>query len=67
MIAPHAVQPLFGEGAVQNPDEIYLKLGGHLGWVKLQNLQRCWPRKEFSFTLLRIINWHSYLSAIIWI
>jgi uncharacterized protein (DUF58 family) len=49
MIAPHAVQPLFSQGAVQNPDEIYVKLGGHLAWVKLQNLQRLLAQKGVQF------------------
>ena len=49
MIAPFAVQPLFGEGPVDHPDEIYRKLGGHLSWVKLQNLQRVLARKGVRF------------------
>jgi uncharacterized protein (DUF58 family) len=49
MIAPHSVGPLFSEGAVQNPDEIYVKLGGHLAWVKLQNLQRLLAQKGVQF------------------
>jgi uncharacterized protein (DUF58 family) len=49
MIAPQAVQALFSEGTVQNPDEIYVKLGGHLSWVKLQNLQRILAQKGVQF------------------
>ena len=49
MIAPQAVQPLFSEGAVQNPEEIYVKLGGHLAWVKLQNLRRLLAQKGVHF------------------
>ena len=49
MIAPLAVQPLFAEGAIDHPDEIYRKLGGHLSWVKLQNLQRVLARKGVQF------------------
>jgi uncharacterized protein (DUF58 family) len=49
MIAPRVVQPLFSGGAVQNPDEIYVKLGGHLAWVKLQNLQRLLAQKGVQF------------------
>ncbi len=45
MIAPLAVQPLFSEGAIEDPDEIYRKLAGHLSWTKLQDLQRVLTRK----------------------
>ena len=49
MIAPPSVQPLFSEGTVQNPEEIYLKLGGHLSWVKLQGLQGILAQKGVQF------------------
>ena len=49
MIAPQAVQPLFSDGAVQHADEIYAKLGGHLSWVKLQNLRRTLALKNVQF------------------
>ena len=49
MISPHAVKPLFSEGAVESPGEIYLKLGGHLSWVKLENLQRLLAQKGVQF------------------
>ncbi len=49
MIAPLTVQPLFSEGAVEDSDEIYRKLAGHLSWTKLQNLQRLLARKGVQF------------------
>jgi uncharacterized protein (DUF58 family) len=49
MIAPLAVQPLFSEGKIEDPDELYRKLAGHLSWVKLQNLQRLLARKGVQF------------------
>ncbi len=49
MIAPLGVQPLFSEGPVENPDEIYRQLVGHLSWEKLQNLQRVLARKGVHF------------------
>jgi uncharacterized protein (DUF58 family) len=49
MIAPIGVHPLFSEGPVQDPDEIYRQLGGHLSWEKLQNLQRVLARKGVNF------------------
>jgi uncharacterized protein (DUF58 family) len=48
MIAPLAVQPLFSEGA-EDVAEIYRKLGGHLSWEKLQNLQRVLAPKGVQF------------------
>jgi uncharacterized protein (DUF58 family) len=49
MIAPLGVQPLFSEEPVEDTDEIYRQLGGHLNWEKLQNLQRVLARKSVQF------------------
>ena len=49
MIAPLNVRPLFSEGIVEDPDEIYRHLAGHLSWSKLQNLQRVLARKGVQF------------------
>jgi uncharacterized protein (DUF58 family) len=49
MIAPPLVQPLFGKGKIEDPDELYRKLAGHLSWAKLQNLQRVLARKGVQF------------------
>jgi uncharacterized protein (DUF58 family) len=49
MIAPLAVQPLFSEGAIEDPDDVYRKLSGHLSWEKLQNLKRVLARKGVQF------------------
>jgi uncharacterized protein (DUF58 family) len=49
MIAPAVVQPLFGKGTIEDPDELYDKLAGHLSWAKLQNLQRVLARKGVQF------------------
>jgi uncharacterized protein (DUF58 family) len=49
MIAPLAVQPLFSEETIADPDDLYRKLAGHLSWVKLQNLQRVLARKGVQF------------------
>jgi uncharacterized protein (DUF58 family) len=49
MIAPLGVQPLFSQGPVEDTDEIYRQLGGHLNWEKLQNLQRLLARKSVQF------------------
>jgi uncharacterized protein (DUF58 family) len=52
MISPLAVQPLFSEGSIENPDELYGKLSGHLSWSKLQNLKRVLARKGVQFHLV---------------
>ncbi len=62
MIAPHAVQSLFSEGTVQDPDEIYAKLGGHLTWVKLQNLRRTLVLKGVQFHV--VANHHLGLKLV---
>ncbi len=50
MIAPLGVQPLFSEAPpIEDPDEIYRKLSGHLSWAKLQHLQRLLARKGVQF------------------
>lgn len=49
MIAPLGVQPLFNAGPIEDPDEIYRQLGGHLSWEKLQNFQRVLARKGVQF------------------
>jgi uncharacterized protein (DUF58 family) len=49
MIAPLNVRPLFSEGIIEDPDEIYRHLAGHLSWSKLQNLQRVLARKGVQF------------------
>jgi uncharacterized protein (DUF58 family) len=49
MIAPVAVQPLFSEGTIDDPEELYGKLASHLSWVKLQSLQRLLARKGVQF------------------
>jgi uncharacterized protein (DUF58 family) len=48
-IAPAGVQPLFDKTGVGDVDEIYRRLGGHLNWIKLQNLQRVLARKAVQF------------------
>lgn len=52
MIASAQLQPLFNGEVVDNVDDIYLKLGGHLHWARLQNLQRVLARKAVQFNVL---------------
>jgi uncharacterized protein (DUF58 family) len=53
MIAPVGVQPLFSEGAIEDPEEIYHQLSGHLSWEKLQHLQRVLGRKGVQFFVVQ--------------
>jgi uncharacterized protein (DUF58 family) len=69
MIAPTAVEPLFSEGSIEDPDEIYLKLSGHLSWTKLQNLKRILARKGVQFHVvpnqqlgLRLVSYYMALK-----
>ena len=69
MIAPLTVQPLFSEGAVKDPDEVYLKLAGHLSWAKLQNLKHLLARKGVQFHVvanqqlgLRLVSYYMALK-----
>jgi uncharacterized protein (DUF58 family) len=52
MIRPPGVQPLFGNPALANVDELYEELGGHLRWQKLRELQKVMRRRGVRFTLL---------------
>ncbi len=51
-IAPVAVRPLFDKEVVNGVDEIYRRLGGHLNWTKLQNIQRILARKQVEFHIV---------------
>jgi hypothetical protein len=69
MIAPTAVEPLFSEGAIEDPDDVYLKLSGHLSWAKLQNLKRMLARKGVQFHVvanqqlgLRLVSYYMALK-----
>ncbi|MDP2323583.1 MAG: DUF58 domain-containing protein, partial [Gammaproteobacteria bacterium] len=44
MITPDHIQPMFSQGPVENVDEIYAHLGGHLQWQNLRETQRALQR-----------------------
>jgi uncharacterized protein (DUF58 family) len=52
MIASNQLQPLFSGDVVDNVDDVYLKLSGHLRWARLQNLQRVLARKAVQFNVV---------------
>lgn len=51
MVRPPEAAPLFS-GAIEQPDEIYRKLGGHLLWRELEHLQKQLQRNRVEFALL---------------
>ena len=59
MIQPPGVQPLFTNPAVQNIDDLYQELGGHLRWQNLRGLQKTLQRRGVQFSL----NQNERLSA----
>src|SRR5437667_124027 len=52
MLQPPGVRPLFSEGNVASLDEVYERLGGHLFWHKLCELERVLQRRGVRFSLL---------------
>lgn len=39
MLRPSSARPLFHDGEIDSPDDIYSALAGHLGWSRLHELQ----------------------------
>jgi len=52
MVRPPGVQPLFTDAPVAEIDDLYLRLGGHLQWQKLRELQKVLQRRAVRFSLL---------------
>jgi uncharacterized protein (DUF58 family) len=52
MLRPSAVQPMFANTAVENVDDLYRELSGHLQWEKLRELKRVLRRRGIRFALL---------------
>ena len=52
MLRPPSAQPLFADAALSNTDEIYGKLGGHLLWHDLRELEKVLQRRGVRFSLL---------------
>ena len=53
MLQPPAVTPLFSDPAVHSVDDLYGKLGGHLQWQKLRELETVLKRRGVHFSLLQ--------------
>jgi len=52
MLKPAGVDPIFSDSAVNTLDDIYTKLGGHLLWRHLREIEKCLQRREIGFYLL---------------
>jgi uncharacterized protein (DUF58 family) len=52
MLKPPGVEPLFGRTEVADVDEVYERLGGHLRWQRLRELEKSLQRRGVQFALL---------------
>jgi uncharacterized protein (DUF58 family) len=52
MVRPPGVQPLFASPDVAAADDLYRRLGGHLQWHNLRELQKILQRRAVRFSLL---------------
>ena len=53
MLPPKGVAPLFSEPDVAAVDDLYARLGGHLRWQQLRELEQMLKRRGVGFTLLK--------------
>jgi uncharacterized protein (DUF58 family) len=52
MMKPPGATPLFGRAGVESMDDLYLRLGGHLQWQSLRELEKVLQRRGAQFSLL---------------
>lgn len=52
MLRPSGAAPLFSESSVSNLNQIYERLGGHLQWHDLKELEKRFQRRGVRFNLL---------------
>jgi uncharacterized protein (DUF58 family) len=52
MLQPPGVRPVFSDPDVRSLDEIYQRLGGHILWHKLRELEKVLQRRGVRFSLL---------------
>lgn len=52
MLRPPGVEPLFSRPDVTTPDDLYERLGGHLQWHNLRELEKRLQRRGVQFSLL---------------
>ena len=59
MLPPPGVALMFTDPNVASLDDLYARLGGHLHWQKLRELEKVLHRRGVGFTLLQ----NEHLSA----
>jgi uncharacterized protein (DUF58 family) len=52
MLKPWGVEPLFSDPNVKSLDELYQRLGGHVRWQQLNELEKILQRRGARFSLL---------------
>jgi uncharacterized protein (DUF58 family) len=52
MLRPNAVRPMFSNAEVENVNDVYRELSGHLQWEKLRELERVLGHRGIRFALL---------------
>jgi hypothetical protein len=52
MLRPTAVRQIFSNAEVENVDDVYRELSGHLQWEKLRELERVLGHRGIRFALL---------------
>ncbi|MDX2502839.1 MAG: DUF58 domain-containing protein [Deltaproteobacteria bacterium] len=52
MLKPAGVEPIFSDPAVKTVDDIYAKLGGHLLWRHLSEIEKFLQRRGIAFYML---------------
>lgn len=53
MVPPPGVAPVFSEPGVSAVDDLYERLGGHMRWQSLRELEKTLQRRGVQFSLLR--------------
>lgn len=53
MVPPPGVAPMFSDPNVSTVDDLYERLGGHLRWQDLRELQKTLQRRGVQFSLLK--------------
>jgi uncharacterized protein (DUF58 family) len=52
MLKPAGVRPLFSDAAAESTEDLYRRLGGHMLWRNLRELERNFRRRGIRFSLL---------------
>jgi uncharacterized protein (DUF58 family) len=52
MLQPAGAQPLFADEKVERVEDVYARLGGHLRWSSLRELEKVLQRRGVRFSLL---------------